>query len=567
MRRILRASLITLAAAWLAAPLPAADVQLAAVQFPERSTVKLEMAPTARVTPAQARASVKVRDGQANIEVDYENLPPAILFGGDVTSYVLWAVARDGTAENLGELTVRSPNGSGSFRSGQKEFALLVTAEAFPLVVRPSDLVVLTSLAPKSKKFRSATVTLSNLTPGVRVGNQNIGGMSYKGTEPIVVVQAQSVLTQAKQMGADQYDANALREAETTLAQSTNSFRAGREKVGVDYAARSLSLSSSAIRDTQRRVAEQAAADAAAQRAAQMRTLEEQRTSAQQQAAAAQEQALSAREQAVAAREQAAAAQAQLASSQQELAQAQQQAATAQQQMTTLQQQAQLAQEESAAAQARADAAGLSAEAAQAARLEAEQSRSKAEALASQADAARSEAERASAAAAEAAATLEAQKRELQAENQRLVAERADLEKRLTGALSDVADISQSARGIVVSLPDILFDLNKATLKPNAQVALGKLSGIVSLFPAINLRIEGHTDSTGTDAINDKLSRDRADSVMAFLRGQGVASSRMTTEGYGSRVPVADNSTPPGRARNRRVEIILAEGEIQGAGR
>jgi outer membrane protein OmpA-like peptidoglycan-associated protein len=93
---------------------------------------------------------------------------------------------------------------------------------------------------------------------------------------------------------------------------------------------------------------------------------------------------------------------------------------------------------------------------------------------------------------------------------------------------------------------------------------MGKLAGIVSVFPNINLRVEGHTDSTGTD--DDRLSRDRAQSVVSFLQSQGVAPSRMTSEGYGARVPVADNATPEGRAKNRRVEIILAEGVIQGAG-
>ncbi len=567
MAHLIRVSRIALAAAWLAAlPLPAAEVQLAAVQFPERSSVKLPMVPTARVHPAQAKASVKVREGQASIEIEYERLAPALMFGGDVTSYVLWAVARDGTTENLGELTARNPSGSGEFRSGQKEFALLVTAEPFPLVLRPSDLVVFTSAAPSAKKYRSTPVLLSDSVSGIRHANENVGGMTYQGSEPIVLAQAQSVLTQAKQMGADKYNANALREAETSLAQSSNSFRAGREKVGIDYAQRSLALSSSAIRDTQKRLAEQAAADAAAQRAAQMRTLEEQRTSAEQQAAAAHQQALVAREQAVTAREQAAAAQEQLSRSQQDLAEAQRQAAGAQQQMTTLQQDAERAQQEAAAAQERATAAGLSAEAAEAARREAEESRSKAETLAAQAEAARLEAQRTGAAAAEAAATLETQKRQLEEENQRLVREREDLQLRLTTALSDVAQITRSARGIVVNLPDILFDTNKATLKPNAQVALGKLSGIVSVFPAINLRVEGHTDSTGTDAINDRLSRDRANSVMAFLQTQGVAASRMAAAGYGSRIPVADNGTPQGRAQNRRVEIILAQGEIQGAG-
>ena len=116
-----------------------------------------------------------------------------------------------------------------------------------------------------------------------------------------------------------------------------------------------------------------------------------------------------------------------------------------------------------------------------------------------------------------------------------------------------------------MNLPDILFDTNKATLKQNAREALAKLAGIVSLFPNINLRIEGHTDSTGGDAINVPLSRERAQSVMDFLKSQGVAASRMSAEGYAARIPVADNSTPEGRSKNRRVEIILAEGTIKPA--
>ena len=122
------------------------------------------------------------------------------------------------------------------------------------------------------------------------------------------------------------------------------------------------------------------------------------------------------------------------------------------------------------------------------------------------------------------------------------------------------------ARGVVVNLPDILFDVNKATLKPNTQIALAKLAGIVQLFPKINLRIEGYTDSTGSDALNERLSNERAESVRAFLEKQGVAAGRMTAAGYGPRFPVADNSTVEGRSKNRRVEIVLAEGTVPGAG-
>ncbi len=522
----------------LAAPLSAVDVQIAAVQFPDNKTVDLPLAPTTRVAPAFAEAEVRYRNGQAEVEVSYKKLPPAVLFSGDVTSYVVWVVARDGATENLGELIVRSQSGKGQYRTGQKEFGLLITAEAYPLVLKPSELVVFTSIAPPPKKASSTPVTLGSFAPAPRMGNPTIGMMVYSGKESLDLIQAQGVLQQAQQMGAEKYAPDAMRDANISLAQATNSFKDGQKTQGTDYARRCVAQASAAIRTTQQKEAEAAAAAAAAERAAQMQSLEQQRTTAQKQAADAQQAALASREQALAAREQAAAAQ---------------------QQVTLMQQQAAVAQQEAAAAAERAAAAGLSAEAADAARRDA--------------DAARQRAEEATAEAAAAAATLASQKAELEtrvgqseAELARLRAERNDLEGRLSGALSEVAQISQSARGVVVNLPDILFDTNKATLKQNAQVALAKLAGIVSLFPNINLRIEGHTDSTGGDAINVPLSRERAQSVMDFLNSQGVAPSRMKAEGYAARIPVADNTTPAGRSRNRRVEIILAEGVIAPAG-
>ena len=561
MTRGTRSLCLALALLWIAGrPLHAADVQLSAVQFPENSSVSLKLLPTNRVGSAESDAKVKFKDGQARVEVDYKRLPPAILFGGNVTSYVCWAVARDGNAENLGELIVRDTSGSAEYRTGLKEFALMVTAEAYPMVLTPSDLVIFTSAAPPAKKARSTPFALATLRPAAPHNNEQIGGMSYRSDQPLELVQAQGVLTQAQELGAEKYNPDAVRDAKIALSQATNLFRSNKTREGVDYARRSLSLSSTAIRDTERKMAEQAAADAAAQRAAQL-------ASAQQQAAAAQQAALESREQALAAREQ-------LARSQQQLADAQQQAAASQMQLSSLEQQAAQARQDAAAAQERAAVAGLSAEAAESARRDAEESRLRAETLAAQEQTARAQAERTSAEAAAAAAALESQKQQLEsrvsqteAENARLRKERDNLAGQLNTALSSVAEITQTARGVVVNLPDILFDTNKATLKPNAQVAMGKLAGIVSVFPNINLRVEGHTDSTGTDAINDRLSQERASSVVSFLRAQGVAGARMTSEGYGSKLPKADNGTPEGRSKNRRVEIILAEGVIQGAGK
>ncbi len=113
-----------------------------------------------------------------------------------------------------------------------------------------------------------------------------------------------------------------------------------------------------------------------------------------------------------------------------------------------------------------------------------------------------------------------------------------------------------------MNLPDILFDVGKATLKPEANMALAKLAGILLVMPDLNLRIEGHTDSTGSADFNKKLSLDRARSVFDLMASLGVASSRMETAGYGMEHPVADNSTAAGRQKNRRVEIVVAEGHI-----
>ena len=568
MTRFISRSLAAVAAALLATlPLAAADMPISVIQFPERSSIDLAMAATVRVAPARAEASVKFKDGQASVEVEYSKLPPAILFGGDVTSYVVWAIARDGHAENLGELIVLdSSSGSGQYRTGQKEFGLMITAEAYHLVLKPSDLVCFTSIAPAPKKAKSTPITYSGFVAAPKIGNQQIGSMKYAGSEPVELVQAQRVLDQAKAMGAERYAPDSIRDAEITLAQATNSFKAGSKKVGTDYARRSLSLSSTAIRDTQKNLAQEAAADAAAKRAAEMQALEQGKVQAQRQTAEAEQQTLAAREATVAAREQTVAAQQQLAQSQQQLDQARQQAAAAQQQMSTLQQQAAVAQLDAAAAQQRAAVAGLSAEAADAARRDADEARRKAEALAAQATAAKAEAERTTAEVATVAAGLEAKNVELKQENERLVKQRDDLAGQLDGALSSVAQITKTARGVVVNLPDILFDVNKATLKRNTQVALAKLAGIVQVFPKINLRIEGYTDSTGSDELNMRLSRDRSEAVMGFLQSQGVAKTRMTAAGYGPKFPVADNASPDGRAKNRRVEIVLAEGVIQGAG-
>ena len=106
-----------------------------------------------------------------------------------------------------------------------------------------------------------------------------------------------------------------------------------------------------------------------------------------------------------------------------------------------------------------------------------------------------------------------------------------------------------------VALYGVLFDFNKATLKPESEAALTKAAAIIRGKNGFNVEVQGHTDNVGNDTYNQKLSEDRAHSVVVWLTAHGVAADRLTSKGYGRTMPIADNSTEPGRAKNRRVEI------------
>lgn len=122
-------------------------------------------------------------------------------------------------------------------------------------------------------------------------------------------------------------------------------------------------------------------------------------------------------------------------------------------------------------------------------------------------------------------------------------------------------DVTRTADNqLKVNIPsDISFDINSAAIKPNMRSVLDPFANSLRDDPNARLTIVGHTDSTGSDAINNPLSIDRAQSVRDYLAARGVSPSRVEVAGRGSREPVADNSSEAGRARNRRVEIYLRE--------
>ncbi|EMY12095.1 OmpA family protein [Leptospira weilii str. Ecochallenge] len=119
-------------------------------------------------------------------------------------------------------------------------------------------------------------------------------------------------------------------------------------------------------------------------------------------------------------------------------------------------------------------------------------------------------------------------------------------------------EIRRTEEGIAISLNSVLFDYNSSQLKDEAKLELKRIASVLKKYGDREIRISGHTDNSGGDEYNRKLSRERALSVLKELRDeQGLEEKRMSYEGYGKSKPIADNSTAQGRQKNRRVDITI----------
>jgi outer membrane protein OmpA-like peptidoglycan-associated protein len=141
--------------------------------------------------------------------------------------------------------------------------------------------------------------------------------------------------------------------------------------------------------------------------------------------------------------------------------------------------------------------------------------------------------------------------------------EKQALRVRLLANFNRVLPTTDTPRGLVVDMGDVLFDTGQSDLRPQGREALAKLSGIVLNYPSLRLKIEGHTDNAGSAEFNQALSEHRASAVRDYLVGQGLDASSVSAQGLGEQNPVSDNLTSEGREKNRRVEIILS-GEVIG---
>ena len=483
-RRMVWTCLCAAMALALAATDAAALVQdLNVVQFPERKDVSLSFQRQTGAPAATIEATVEYRDGQAEIGLEYKKMKPAILFGGDVTCYVLWAVTLDEQVENLVELVTPYDSYEMEFSTGKKAFALMITAEPYYLVSKPSELVMFTSKASENKRAPSTLLAFSAFAPAAAHAMKSIEAIAWDSTTPLVLLQARKAHEIATGREVKKYAPMIFQEAGEVLQQANDrAERSPKSRTVLDLARRSVALSNSAMN---------------------------------------------------------------IASSRIEASEIEKRVAKRREEVAALEQRAEQA--ETAARQARTLADEIRSELDH---LRADQKRLTLETatLSNQ----KVEMETRMARLREEMATLEMSQRDLQKE-------KVELAARLQGALSHVAETKSTARGFVVSLPDILFDVNEATLKPDAKLVLSKLSGILLLMPDLGATIEGHTDSTGSSEYNQRLSERRAESVLKFLESQEVATDRLASVGYGMTQPIAENETTEGRRKNRRVEIVIRE--------
>jgi outer membrane protein OmpA-like peptidoglycan-associated protein len=473
---------------------------------------KIDFHGTILLPLARGQAKVESKRGAVRIQAEFDKLQPALRFGPDLLTYVLWAISPEGRPNNLGEVQLQGQKSKLDVTAQLQAFALIVTAEPYFAVTQPSEVVVLeNAVRPDTLggvEEMDAKFDLLQRTQYSMV-QTNAEPAPLDARTPLSLLEARKAVEIAKAAGADRYAADSFQKAAQLLQTAENALAHKRDKKQIETTARE---------------AVQTAEDA---RAITAKRLEEERLAKERQAAADRE------------------------------AQAKAQAEAAERAKL----EAQLAAERAAREKAEAEVARAVALAQQqAAQQEAEKARLAAEQAAREkldADAAR-----AAALAQQQTAQAEAERARKQAEDaerarQQAEAEKADLRKRLLDQLNAVLQTRDTARGLIVNMSDVLFDFNKYTLKPGAREKLAKISGIVLAHPGLKLQVEGHTDSIGSDEYNQLLSEQRAASVRDFLVQQGVRADSVSARGYGKANPVATNDTPEGRQRNRRVELVV----------
>ena len=429
---------------------------------------------------AKGKARVESRTGRIEIDAQFEHLRKPQMFGPEYLTYVLWAITPEGRAVNLGE-AMPNDDGKSSIEvsTDLQAFGLIVTAEPYFAVTRPSNEVVLENEVKSDTKGWEMPIDakfdlLERGSYRVELHGQQLPSVTADPKMPVDLLEAMNAVAIARAQQADQYAPEPLQKAEDFLARAQDYYQRKQGDKAIGTVARG---------------AVQSAEDA---RVLAIRTREQREQEAQRQAM----------------------------------------------------------QQQTAAAQAQADQ-----EAQQ--RQQAEQDRQKAEQAKAEADQARQQAEQAQ-------ATAEAQQQAAEAQAHQAEQDKEQTRQRLMQQLNQVLETRETARGLIVNMPDVLFDTGKYTLKPGARERLAKVAGILQAYPGLTVQVEGYTDSTGTPEFNQQLSEQRASSVRDYLVQQGVSTNSITSQGFGETQPVASNSTAAGRQLNRRVDMVVTGTSING---
>jgi outer membrane protein OmpA-like peptidoglycan-associated protein len=445
-------------------------------------------------------AKVDGKVGRLAISSELTHLQPPGKFGGQYLTYVLWAITPEGRAANLGEIV---PNSDGKSKidvtTDLQAFGLIVTAEPYFAVVYPSNIVVAENIVRQETKGFEEPI---DARFDVLEGGQYI------------------IDVPSGQLPSSQAGPN----VPLDLLEARNAVAIAQAAGAKEYAPESLAKAEVMLARAedylvrkQGRTPIGTAARGAAQTAEDARVLTL-RQKEKERLAADQRRMQEARAKAEA---DARAAQAQSEEDARRRAQAESEA-------------------NAASAQSEEDTRRRAA--AEKGRAEAEQQQAAALAEQQKAQTAAEESER---------------------KRQEAVRQKEEMRARLLAQLNQVLQTRDSARGLIVNMPDVLFDTGQYSLKPAARERLARISGIVLAYPDLKLEIEGHTDSIGGDEYNQRLSEKRAASVRDYLANSGVSINNTVARGLGKSEPVADNKTAAGRKLNRRVEMIVS-GDVIG---
>ena len=490
-----------------------------AVNYQHRGgATKLDFAGTELMPQANGQAKVESKKGYIEIEVEFGNLQKPTTFGNEYLTYILWAISPEGRAVNLGEVLVGDNHRSKlDVTTDFQAFALVVTAEPYYAVRQPSNVVVLENVIREDTKgtFETVNAKYDLLERGGYIPTGYKFDPVVLNTKlPLEFFEARNALRIAQSEGAERYAPDSYQRA-VQLMDKTDAY-------ATDKNSDKKAMIATA------REAVQTAEDA---RAITVKQIEQERLDNERRAAAD--------------------------------AQAQTQA-----QADDATQQKQQAQSDQARAERARDRAESDTAKAQVAKAQAESdtTRAQADAAKAQSDSDKAKADLANSQAASDTALSAAQ---ADADRSRLAAQQADADKvtmrtRLSEQLNRILQTRDSARGLIVSMSDVLFDTGKYSLKPGAREKLAKVAGILVSYPGLNIEVGGYTDNVGGDVMNQTLSENRASSVRNYLVDQGVATNSVTSKGFGNTLPVASNDSSSGRQQNRRVELLVSGEAIGG---